>query len=715
MPTCSRVRWSRPAPPACVRSVRFGPAPSVPTVRSTGPRSRPSCSPTTPRARGSTPSPIHGCEPARRSSSEPRPTGSWCTSCRCCSRAISGAGATRRSSSSRPPKRASRVSSRAMRRTPKRSSGAWPRRSIPYSPAPARTTSSKTTVIWAICANAPPKSMPRCCAISRPRRSTHDGRPTACPRTDSVRHAAGAVVDAVPGQLDRRAAARRRVRFDPGRRDRVRRRGRGDGACARCVCARRHRARRKRFRRGARPRIPRADRAHHRRELVGQRGHVRDGRRGLGARHDDVRRRVRSLPHAFGRAVRRGDRPCRGRARRAVPRAPDAVSFVPRLSAGHHVRAAVRRRRRARRVRGGRRVVPAGARLFRRVRDLVPGPRGHPVRRQHAVVVCDRAARVLDDPDDAGRSAAHAADLAARNVGDVLFARDAGGVRVRRLPHDRRRGLVPLAARPAQAGPGTTAGADLQRLRPQEGSASGGEGGRVAQTLPLPPAVGTVRSSIRIASIGTYLPQKRLTNADLSRLVDTDDPWIVRRTGIRERRIAEPDEYTSDLCMAAVGDMQARGGSLEGVDYVIACTSTPDYGFPSVATRLQHRLGLRNVGAVDVTAACAGFTYGLDVADALVNSGRARKVLVAAGETMSKVMDYTDRGTCILFGDGAAVVLVDAPEDAPPTLLARRATSDGSLGKELFLTNLRTEIAGVVEPERYLRQNGRAGHEWAGT
>ena len=237
----------------------------------------------------------------------------------------------------------------------------------------------------------------------------------------------------------------------------------------------------------------------------------------------------------------------------------------------------------------------------------------------------------------------------------------------------------------------------------------------MAQTLPLSPAVGTVRSSIRIASIGTYLPEKRLTNADLSRLVDTDDAWIVRRTGIRERRIAEADEFTSDLCMAAVGDMQARGGRLDGVDYVIACTSTPDYGFPSVATRLQHRLGLSNVGAIDVTAACAGFTYGLDVADALVNSGRARKVLVAAGETMSKVMDYQDRGTCILFGDGAGVVLVDAPEDAPPTLLARRATSDGALGKELFLTNLRSEIAGVVEPERYLRQNGRAVYEWAVT
>ena len=215
--------------------------------------------------------------------------------------------------------------------------------------------------------------------------------------------------------------------------------------------------------------------------------------------------------------------------------------------------------------------------------------------------------------------------------------------------------------------------------------------------------------------MGTYLPDKRLTNDDLSQLVETDDAWIVRRTGIRERRIAAPHEYTSDLCVAAVRDMERHGGRLDEVDYVIVCTSTPDYGFPSVAAHLQHRLELVDVGAIDVTAACAGFMYGLDLADALVNTGRARNVLVAAGETMSKVIDYQDRATCILFGDGAGVALVSAPRDAAPTLLARRASSEGGLGKELFLTGLRAEIAGIVEPDRYLRQNGRAVYEWAVT
>jgi 3-oxoacyl-[acyl-carrier-protein] synthase-3 len=234
-------------------------------------------------------------------------------------------------------------------------------------------------------------------------------------------------------------------------------------------------------------------------------------------------------------------------------------------------------------------------------------------------------------------------------------------------------------------------------------------------TAVRPRIASTAPSSLRIAALGTYLPEKRLTNDALSRLVDTDDAWIVRRTGIRERRIADDHEYTSDLCLAAVRDMERRGGSLTSVDYVIACTSTPDYGFPSVAARLQHRLGLADCGAIDLSAACAGFMYGLDLADALVNTGRARSVLVAAGETMSKVIDYHDRATCILFGDGAGVALVEAPPDATPTLLARLAASDGASGKELFLTGLRSEIAGIVEPDRFLRQNGRAVYEWAVT
>ncbi len=232
------------------------------------------------------------------------------------------------------------------------------------------------------------------------------------------------------------------------------------------------------------------------------------------------------------------------------------------------------------------------------------------------------------------------------------------------------------------------------------------------QTAVLPARARTFQSSLAIAAMGTYVPERRLTNADLARMVDTDDAWIVRRTGIRERHITRPDEFTSDMCFAAVRDLQARGGSLDEVDYLVACTVTPDYRFPSVAARLQDRLGLRRVGAVDIGAGCAGFVYGLDYADALVATGRARKVLVVAGETLSKITDYTDRATCVLFGDGAGAALVGNSDDPQPTVLARRINSDGAAGRELYCTGLRTDVEGVVDPKPLLRQNGRAVYEW---
>jgi 3-oxoacyl-[acyl-carrier-protein] synthase-3 len=235
------------------------------------------------------------------------------------------------------------------------------------------------------------------------------------------------------------------------------------------------------------------------------------------------------------------------------------------------------------------------------------------------------------------------------------------------------------------------------------------------QAMAVPATFRTVRSSLRIASLGTYLPERRLTNADFTRMVDTSDEWIVSRTGIRERRMAREDQYTSDLCVAAVRDLEGRGGSLAEVDYVIACTITPDYAFPSVSTQVQERLGLRNVGAIDVGAACAGFVYGLDLADALTTSGRARSVLVVAGETLTKITDYTDRTTCVLFGDGGAAAIVTQTDAASATLLARRVDADGASGKELYCTGLRPEIDGVLDPARKLRQNGRAVYEWAVT
>lgn len=222
-----------------------------------------------------------------------------------------------------------------------------------------------------------------------------------------------------------------------------------------------------------------------------------------------------------------------------------------------------------------------------------------------------------------------------------------------------------------------------------------------------------LQTSMRIEAIGTYVPAGRITNDDLSLHVETDDAWIVRRTGIRERRRAGVNEYTSDLCISAVENLLTRNVSLERVDAIIVATISPDYGFPSVAARVQDRLGLRNIGAVDLTAACAGFAYALDYADALITTGRARDVLVIAGETLTKIIDYTDRATCILFGDGAGAALVSGAGADHGGVLSRRVNTDGASGKHLFLTGIRSDIDDIVEPERVMRQNGRAVYEWA--
>lgn len=211
----------------------------------------------------------------------------------------------------------------------------------------------------------------------------------------------------------------------------------------------------------------------------------------------------------------------------------------------------------------------------------------------------------------------------------------------------------------------------------------------------------------RLTALGTYVPERVITNAELSRLVDTNDEWIVRRTGIRERRATRDDEFTSDMCTAA-----ARGLDLGGVDFVILSTTTPDYAFPSVASQVQDRLGIVGAGAIDINATCAGFAYGLHLAHGLVASGVQQKVLVLSGETLTKVTDYTERSTCILFGDGAGAALVE-PSDRP-TVHATIVGSDGSGGGLLYRTGLSTRIAAQDDTKRnVIRQNGREVYKWA--
>jgi 3-oxoacyl-[acyl-carrier-protein] synthase-3 len=224
------------------------------------------------------------------------------------------------------------------------------------------------------------------------------------------------------------------------------------------------------------------------------------------------------------------------------------------------------------------------------------------------------------------------------------------------------------------------------------------------------------RSKARISAIGSYVPERVMTNFDLEQMVGTSDAWIVQRTGIKERRIAEANEFTSDLCVQAATDLKARfPGALDDLDMVIVCTFTPDFSTPSVSARVQQRLGLRQCGTLDINSACAGFTYGLHVANGLVTAGLHKKVLVIAGETMSKIVDYTDRTTCVLFGDGAGAVVVEYDAEAP-SFLAHHMGTQGDDGINLYCAHLSQEMDGaVLDSDRFLVQNGREVYKWAVT
>jgi len=226
---------------------------------------------------------------------------------------------------------------------------------------------------------------------------------------------------------------------------------------------------------------------------------------------------------------------------------------------------------------------------------------------------------------------------------------------------------------------------------------------------------GVTKRGARLSALGTYAPSGIRTNADLAKMVDTSDEWIVRRTGIQTRHIARPDEYTSDLCEAAARDLFQRSGvSPADIELVIVGTTTPDYPFPSVAALIQDRLEMRNAGAVDIQATCAGFAYGIHLANGLVSSGVHDRVLVVAGETLSKVMDYTDRATCILFGDGAGAALIEA--STPPAIYATHIGADGWGAPHLYRTGLSRRIEGEAAANLapgLVRQNGREVFRWA--
>jgi 3-oxoacyl-[acyl-carrier-protein] synthase-3 len=173
----------------------------------------------------------------------------------------------------------------------------------------------------------------------------------------------------------------------------------------------------------------------------------------------------------------------------------------------------------------------------------------------------------------------------------------------------------------------------------------------------------------KISALGCYVPPRVLTNQDLEKLVATNDQWVVERTGIRERHIADPGMATSDMAIeAARCALALRGVEPSSVDAIIVCTVTPDMMFPSTACLVQNALGARGAWGFDLVAACSGFLYGLTTAVHLVAAGTHRKVLVIGADTMSRIVDYTDRATCILFGDAAGAMLVEPPEESEEAL-----------------------------------------------
>lgn len=213
----------------------------------------------------------------------------------------------------------------------------------------------------------------------------------------------------------------------------------------------------------------------------------------------------------------------------------------------------------------------------------------------------------------------------------------------------------------------------------------------------------SIRSLVR--GVGGYLPEQVVTNEDLARRIDTSDAWIRERTGIRERRIAAPQQRTSDLALQAARDALADAGMApESLDLVVLATATPDLTFPATATRVQAALGVTQGCAFDIQAVCSGFVYALAMADNMLVRGQARRALVIGAETFSRILDWSDRTTCVLFGDGAGAMVLEAsnlPGDAGRGVLTTFLRSDGRLHDLLYVDGgpSQTQSTGVLRME----------------
>jgi 3-oxoacyl-[acyl-carrier-protein] synthase-3 len=222
----------------------------------------------------------------------------------------------------------------------------------------------------------------------------------------------------------------------------------------------------------------------------------------------------------------------------------------------------------------------------------------------------------------------------------------------------------------------------------------------------------------RIASLATYVPPRLLTNADLEQMVDTTDEWILQRTGIRERHIVDPGVATSDLALEASRQAIARAGlTADDIDLIIVGTTTPDMAFPSTACLVQTKLGANRAWGFDLSAACSGFTYALTTASQMVAAGASRHALAIGADVMSSIIDYTDRSTCVLFGDGAGAAVIDASDDDEIGILDFENYVDGSGGSALCMPaggSLRPASCETVNQRlHYVKQEGQTVFKFA--
>jgi 3-oxoacyl-[acyl-carrier-protein] synthase-3 len=222
----------------------------------------------------------------------------------------------------------------------------------------------------------------------------------------------------------------------------------------------------------------------------------------------------------------------------------------------------------------------------------------------------------------------------------------------------------------------------------------------------------------RIASLATFVPPRLLTNADLERLVDTTDEWILQRTGIRERHIVDPGVATSDLAAEAAREAIRRARlDPTDIDFIVVGTTTPDMMFPSTACLVQHKIGATHAWGFDLGAACSGFTYALTTAAQMVTAGGSKHALVIGADVMSSIIDYTDRTTCVLFGDGAGAVVVEASDDDRIGILDFENYVDGSGGDALCMPaggSLRPASLETVDQRlHYVKQDGATVFKFA--